>query len=200
MHLCSDEYASQLRGTHESHSWGNAGKSWLPWIIPVIDKARYATVLDYGCGRGSLKPELLKTHPHLVVQEYDPGIVGKDSLPFPADIVVCTDVMEHIEPKLLRNVLLHLAQLSEKELFLNISCKPSKVLLPDGRNSHLIIRPVTWWMHCLRVCLSEFKIVPRETVNPRGGRLVVSLVRTSWKRPRTQSQSSAEVRPLKAST
>ena len=39
------------------------------------------------------------------IKEYDPAIPGKDSLPEPADIVVCSDVLEHIEPNYLLNVL-----------------------------------------------------------------------------------------------
>ncbi len=100
-----------------------------------------ASVLDYGCGSGHLK-KLLTGYD---VREYDPCIEGKDGRPEPADYVVCADVLEHIEPDLLDTVLGHLMEVTREQLIVVIATKPSKKLLADGRNAHLIVENADWW-------------------------------------------------------
>jgi hypothetical protein len=78
--------------------------------------------------------------------EYDPAIPGKDTLPSFADLVVSTDVLEHIEPDRLDSVLGHLRMLARKAVFVVVSLKDSNKILADGRNAHLIIRPSKWWL------------------------------------------------------
>ncbi|MDG2242647.1 MAG: hypothetical protein P8L66_04035 [Rhodospirillaceae bacterium] len=64
------------------------------------------SVRDYGCGKGALRPAVLAAlAPDLDVTEYDQAMLGKDSEPSPAHLVVCIDVMEHIEPDCQHDVL-----------------------------------------------------------------------------------------------
>jgi hypothetical protein len=70
-------------------------------------------------------------------------------LPKPSDILVCTDVLEHIEPTLLDNVLDHIERLTREVALLVISCRPANAVLPDGRNAHLIIETPDWWLEKL---------------------------------------------------
>ena len=65
------------------------------------------------------------------------------------DLVVSTDVLEHIEPQYLKAVLKDMRQRASRGVFLNISCGPSKQVLPDGRNAHLIIEKPGWWLKTL---------------------------------------------------
>jgi hypothetical protein len=102
-------------------------------------------VLDYGCGRGSLA-EALKPHR---CQQYDPGIPGRDVLPKPSDVVVCTDVLEHVEPDKLESVLDHLARLTARAAYIVIATRPANAVLPDGRNAHLIVETPEWWLERL---------------------------------------------------
>lgn len=99
-----------------------------------------ATVLDYGCGQGNLGRAL-----PFEIAEYDPCVPGKDAPPAPADIVACIDVLEHIEPECLDDVLAHLRSLTREVAFLVISTQPAVTKLPDGRNAHLIVQPGAWW-------------------------------------------------------
>lgn len=101
-----------------------------------------STVLDYGCGKGMLRELLVYDYD---VEEYDPAISGKTEPPSKADVVVCSDVMEHIEPDLLGNVLLHLYALTRKHLILVIATGPSIKTMADGRNAHLIVENGDWW-------------------------------------------------------
>lgn len=151
--LISPEYAALNRGLHDSSFKYGAG-AWrkADVVAEIVRKRRYASILDYGCGKGSLKRAL----PDLDIREYDPCIEGKDGRPERADLVVCLDVLEHIEPHFLDAVLSDIAQLAKVELFCTIATHPSKDILADGRNAHLIIEDARWWLDRLA---TYFRIV-----------------------------------------
>jgi hypothetical protein len=140
--LASEHYRQQLKEKHESVAWGKHGHSHASEVQEMIRQLGARTVLDYGCGRATLAKALSDVK----VQEYDPGIAEKDHLPKPADLVVCTDVLEHIEPHLLDRVLRHIYLLARQGAYFVISTRPARELLPDGRNAHLIVEPPEWWL------------------------------------------------------
>lgn len=127
----------------ERADYGISGRKWVEYVLGLITAEKHRTALDYGCGKGTLKEGL--SNADCLIHEYDPCIDGKDATPEPADLVICTDVLEHIEPKLLNAVLRDLARVTRRKLFLNISTAPSSKFLPDGRNAHLIVKDAHWW-------------------------------------------------------
>jgi len=74
---------------------------------------------------------------------------GLDATPEPHDLVCCIDVLEHIEPECLEDVLDDLVRVTLKNLFVNVSTSLAIQILPDGRNAHLIVEPCRWWMEKL---------------------------------------------------
>lgn len=104
-----------------------------------------SSILDYGCGAGTLGTALKAQAWPFDFREYDPAVPGKDAMPRPADLVVCTDVLEHIERDRLDTVLGHIRALSMQGTFLVISTVPAHKSLPDGRNAHLIVESPDWW-------------------------------------------------------
>jgi hypothetical protein len=114
--------------------------------VKLIESYGASSVLDYGCGQGTLRASVMaESRKGLRFDEYDPGIQVKATLPSFADLVVCTDVLEHIEPERLDAVLAHLKLLARKAVFVVVALIPSAKILADGRNAHLIIRPANWW-------------------------------------------------------
>lgn len=98
-----------------------------------------ATVLDYGCG-----PALLSGV--MDVTNYDPCVPKYSSEPDPHDLVVCLDVLEHVEPQCLDAVMGHLRSKATKGAYLCIATRPDSVkTLPDGSNPHRIVKPAGWW-------------------------------------------------------
>lgn len=144
--LISPEYCKTIKNVHKKFNWGADGHKHSKKIAKFAKKIGAKTILDYGCGKGTLKTKLSKVCPELKVFEYDPGIIGKDSLPKEADLVVCTDVLEHIEPYMIVNVLKHIRSLSLKGTYFVISCRAANMVLSDGRNAHLIIKNPEWWI------------------------------------------------------
>ena len=114
------------------------------------------TVLDYGCGKGGLRQALRLENTKATILEYDPAITGKDKTPDPADVVICRDVLEHIEPECLEDVLLDLRRVTKKCLYVLIATRLSKDILSDGTNAHRIIQQGEWWKEKIS---KHFKII-----------------------------------------
>ena len=145
--LISEEYRQMNEQLHKVSTYGASGHRWVPEILEWLGGRRHVTILDYGCGKGTFKTAFYKSrHYSWYVSEYDPAVPGKDNLPSQSDFVVCTDVLEHIEPEHLDEVLQHIQTLTRKEAFLVAATRPAKKTLPDGRNAHLIIETPEWWL------------------------------------------------------
>jgi hypothetical protein len=76
------------------------------------------------------------------VRGYDPAL---DAPPKPAEIVVCTDMLEDSEPEFLDNALADIARCATRAVFLVVHTQAALKILPDGRNAHLIQQPYEWW-------------------------------------------------------
>lgn len=129
--------------------YGKSGHLYAGEALALARAVNAKTLLDYGCGKATLQKALEQVAPDLDVKEYDPAIKGKDVMPMPADVVICTDVLEHIEPDYFGNVLGHLQVLVKKAALIAVHTAPSVKELPDGRNAHFIIQNSAWWKNVL---------------------------------------------------
>lgn len=125
----------------EDPSFATSGHRWAKKTAALMQEFNTTDVLDYGCGRRTLEETL-----GVPIRNYDPCIPGLDTPPEPADIVVCGDVMEHIEPECLQDVLGDLYRLSKIALLVVVATRPALRVLPDGRNAHLIQEKADWWL------------------------------------------------------
>lgn len=144
MQTISDTYRELNRDLHATRGdmYGANSYRWADMVLSLRDEAQANTVLDYGCGKGKLKEALGDPG---WMREYDPAIAGKDGEPEKADLIVCTDVLEHIEPEFLDNVLDQIGKLAERAVFLVIATQPAEKHLADGRNAHLSLHDPQWW-------------------------------------------------------
>ena len=144
--MLSTEYKETLVKMHETTRWGTDGKNWVSLLQPIINKYDIKTVLDFGCGSGTFKAEMTKRQFKGFITEYDPGIPHKDKVPEGIfDMVVCTDVLEHIEKPYLQSVLKQIKDYDAKVVFFVIATRPANAVLADGRNAHLIVEKPKWW-------------------------------------------------------
>lgn len=140
MTLITPAYLEQQKQLHAVGNYGISSDKWATTVLQLAHMYGCKDILDYGSGKGLLKEAIGD-----IVREYDPCIPGKDANPAPADMVVCTDVLEHIEPDLLDEVLAHLCSKVRKVMFLTIAMYPANKRLADGRNAHLILKNDAWW-------------------------------------------------------
>jgi hypothetical protein len=139
--LITEEYRAMNEQLHSSNlAYGVGGSRHAKVVLKLCEALKSQCVLDYGCGKGYLAKEL-----PFPIWEYDPAVPGKQEAPRPADIVTCTDVLEHIEPELIDFVIDDIRRVTLKVAYLVIHTGPAGKTLPDGRNTHLIQKPRAWW-------------------------------------------------------
>jgi uncharacterized Rossmann fold enzyme len=156
--LISDDYRDQNARLHaENPAYGVGGTRHVETVLKLADNPAIRSILDYGCGKGYLGRALaVKGVP---IFEYDPAIPGKQESPRPADLVVCTDVLEHIEPDRLLGVLSDIQRCLKVIGYFTIHTGPAQKTLPDGRNTHLIQRDAQWWGRMLSKFFEVGKII-----------------------------------------
>ena len=146
--LASAGYLAQQRRMHETiMTYGTSGEKYAKNVLAIVEKMPDGgpdSLLDYGCGKGLLAEAL-----PFPIWQYDPAIPGLDESPRAADLVVCTDTLEHIEPDFLGNVLDDLRRVTRRVLYVAIATRPARKSLPDGRNAHLLIHDKSWWLERL---------------------------------------------------
>jgi hypothetical protein len=141
----SPEYRALNAQLHrENVAYGVGGGRHAPTVAKLCEQLKTHSVLDYGCGKGYLAKAL-----EFPIWEFDPCVPGKDERPRPADIVCCTDVLEHVEPDNLGATLADLARVTKKVAYLVIHTGPASKTLADGRNAHLIQQGEPFWRAAL---------------------------------------------------
>lgn len=148
--LISPEYRAANAELHSRGGYGISGYKWARDVYRIAREIEARNVLDYGAGQGTLFRAVREHNGQVPLpfecHEYDPAIPGKDERPGPADLVVCGDVLEHIEPECLYAVLSDLRDLAKRAVFLVVATRPAVKILADGRNAHLIVEPAGWWL------------------------------------------------------
>ena len=140
--LITEEYRELNKQLHkDDDTFGVTSRKYTDSILDMCNSINDQDVLDYGCG----KAELAKLIP-FKIQSYDPCIEKFSNRPKPANIVACIDVLEHIEPECLDDVLEDIQNLTKKAIFLTVATAEALKKLPDGRNAHLIVQDYTKWL------------------------------------------------------
>lgn len=155
--LISAEYAELNARLHrENLGYGVGGGKHAPAVERIAASLGTTSVLDYGCGKSYLAKAL-----PFPIWEYDPAILEKSEAPRPADIVVCTDVLEHIEPDKLKYVLDDLARCARKVGYFVISTRLAQKCYANGQNTHLLVRDRAWWKAKLKKFFEVAKIIEK---------------------------------------
>lgn len=139
--LISKEYIELNQKLHRDNpTYGMGGSKHATAILELSKVNKTTSILDYGCGKGQLAKSL-----PFPIWEYDPAVPDKSWFPKPADIVVCTDVLEHIEPDKLKFVLDDLKFLIKSVGYFVVSTRKAIKTYANGVNTHLIVKGKEWW-------------------------------------------------------
>jgi len=130
----------------------------LSKIKKVIASSGSINLLDYGCGKALawqegnyLNIDGVQTHTkdYLGIEEfylYDAGYKPYSKEPQKKyDIVICTDVLEHISEVDMKWFISELFSYADKFVFANIASYPAGKILPNGENAHCTVKTVDWW-------------------------------------------------------
>jgi len=131
-------------------------KRFEDYLISIKDRG-YVSMLDIGCGRGQAleiarKHGFTSVHGLEVVEELCNGvtvlqIAGAHCLPssdHSYDLVVATDVMEHILEEDVQPVLKEMFRVASKAIHLTISHRAD--VADDLGHKHVTLHPRTWWL------------------------------------------------------
>lgn len=142
----SPEYLELQKQLHVNPGYGVASLLFAPFVADLIKKIGIKSISDYGAGKKNLIKGLNENGiEEITYFPYDP-VFPDYGPPKAAELVCCIDVLEHIEPELINNVLIDLSKIVEHVGFFSIHTGPAKKILADGRNAHLIQKSTSWWL------------------------------------------------------
>lgn len=144
--VSSDDYRDLLRDLHDSEvSFGVGGQHALV-ISQICKSLQIGSVTDYGAGKRGLEKVLREEF--ALKLDYFPYDVAfpEYGRPVPADLVCCIEVLEHVEPEFIDQVIGELAQITIKWGYFTVHCADAGKFLADGRNAHILQRPISWWL------------------------------------------------------
>ena len=172
----SQKYYDLIESYKDLHEEGKfKGISEIPNIQPIkafIEHNKCKTLLDYGCG---------KAYPYVnhkyfdglekPVQDiwgidsyklYDPAYPEYSKLPKGKfNVVVCTDVLEHVAEEDIDWVLNKIFSYSNKVVYLNICCQEAKKVFEKGKfkgeNVHISVFDDKWWVKKIGQVWRNFK-------------------------------------------
>jgi len=128
--LISEEHRSSETKKHISDpDYGGEAIQYADHISTMINAMQIDDVLDYGAGKGELHRHLALDH-EVALHLYDPAIKKIADLPEPHDLVLCINVLEHVEEDSVQEVLDDIMRCAKQCLFL--------VIKED--------MPMEWWL------------------------------------------------------
>jgi hypothetical protein len=168
--LITEHYRKLQEELHRNPDYGVASVEYAPMVAEVMQQLGTREVLDYGAGKGRLGQTLNQMfEENFIIHHYEPAMPQWASPPQPCRFVACIDVLEHIEPDLIDNVLDDLKRVTSHVGLFSVDTKPAAKVLSDGRNAHLIQQPPSWW---LPKFMERFELV-RFNRMPRGFCVIV---------------------------
>ena len=145
----------------------------VPTLVNITKENNCKTLLDYGCGKAVpyMKKKCKELGIRRPIQElcnldsfdlYDPAYPKYNKLYNKKyDIVICTDVMEHIAEQDIDYVLTEILSHSKKTVFLNISCQPALKHFKEGKfkgqNVHVSVFDGHWWSDKIKNIWNNFQ-------------------------------------------
>lgn len=133
---------------HRTSSFGATARNFALQIKLCLHELEPTTLLEYGCGKSDLNVSCGSDS--IRWDRYDPAIPELSKQPTEQyDFIINTDVMEHIPPNDVDDVLADIRRCGEK-VFFNISTRLAGKTLPDGTNAHCTVQDAEQWLIAIK--------------------------------------------------
>lgn len=173
MPIANEKLIHQYASIHSRKRYGQGTNDLTLHIQTCLLDLKPMTVLEYGCGQSLLYKNLILNDTRWV--RYDPAIPELSNIPIEqADMVINTDVLEHIPEVDIDEVLAHIRSFSPN-VFFNISTRLAREILPDGTNAHCTVWDAETWLARIRRFFPDASLVH---VRPGYSCMIVT-----WKSP-----------------
>jgi hypothetical protein len=162
----SKEYEKMVEKVRHFHATrktfsGLGAHQYADLLKDIVARHACTTMLDYGCGKGRQYTEPMSAEYGFMeptyflpfigitsVFKYDPGVPEFSAEPISGwkfDLVMCTDVLEHIPAQDIPWVLDRLFSSASKVVFAAVDTRPAKKTFDDGTNTHVCLQSEDWW-------------------------------------------------------
>ena len=169
--------ATKFHAVNQDNWIGEALAEYKHQIFNLIKENNIKTILDYGCGKAKFHSILFNNRKlsgspmGINITSYDPAVPQFSNKPTGTyDLVLCIDVMEHVQEDKVEEVLKDIFTYSNK-VFLTITCYPAKQILTNGKNAHYTVKDPDWWKEKLKPYDGKY-IAIFQTKSKRGGDVV----------------------------
>lgn len=151
----------QYQELHQADpSYGSTSLKFIDEVSVMIDALKPKSILDYGCGKGTLIAEIERRYPEIVCHRYDPSIPEWSVLPVEkTDLVINTDVLEHIPVNDIDAVLREIVSISGNAYF-NLHHGRAATILPSGENAHCTVRSPSWYRKKIASYFKQVELLP----------------------------------------
>lgn len=129
-------------------NYGKTSIKLYDMLKKIINDLNISSVLDYGCGKSKLL-DLIKKNSKIKIFKYDPAIKKYSTLTKnKTDLVICTDVLQHVPLYDLDRVLKEIKSKGIYILFY-IKCTNHKTKLPNKTYANCTVYDKKWWLEKL---------------------------------------------------
>ncbi len=154
---------------------GTSLQKWIFTIRNIIIKHKIKSLIDFGCGKAIRYIDICKITDKTTGQKkiyknvadywgirdyvlYDPGVTAFSKFPnSQKDLVICTDVMEHIPAQDTIKLLTEIYELANKAVFFAIEINNvSNKKLSDGRDVHINLKTKEEWNKIFQNIFKKF--------------------------------------------
>ena len=160
--------ATKFHAVNQDNWIGEALAEYKHQIFNLIKENNIKTILDYGCGKAKFHSILFNNKKvpgspmDINITPYDPAVPEFANKPTGQyDLVLCVDVMEHVQEDKVEEVLKDIFTFSNR-IFLTITCYEAIQNLPNGKNAHYTVKEPSWWEEKLKPYEGKYKVIFQE--------------------------------------
>lgn len=125
-------------------TYGASSKKLFDKILTIVNEYKPKSMLDYGCGKSPLAVMLFDAT-HIPCYKYDPVFEEYCIIPInKVDLVICTDVLQHIPESELDENLKEISNLGNL-CYYKIKCTDHPTRFPNGEPTNCTIYNKYWW-------------------------------------------------------
>ena len=169
--------ATKFHAANQSNWIGEALAEYKHNVFNLIKENNVKNILDYGCGKAKFHSILFNNKKvpgspmGIDITPYDPAVPEFANKPIGQyDLVLCVDVMEHVQEDKVEEVLKDIFTFSNR-VFLTITCYAATQTLVNGKNAHYTIKEPDWWKEKLKPYDGSY-ISIFQTKPDRGGKTI----------------------------